>query len=157
MSLQRRPPQKLLLSGLRCLRDAAGVGILSWTHFRRKNSSRTPNPSSSARTPRTILKFERPSVERPPITIGRNYTCMFHYRSRQGPREVFPHRHARVLSIFLTHTKKFFFLWRQYAKKFCEVNDLEWEPKDKHDVVPPSEFFTNENMESYVFILVFKL
>ena len=36
------------------------------------------------------------------------------------------------------------------------MNDLEWTPKDIHDVVPPEEFFTNENMEDF-FIEIFQL
>ena len=36
------------------------------------------------------------------------------------------------------------------------MNDLEWEPSDKHDVVPPEEFFTNENMADF-FIELFRI
>ena len=36
------------------------------------------------------------------------------------------------------------------------MNDLEWEPSDKHDVVPPEEFFTNENISDF-FIELFRI
>ena len=38
---------------------------------------------------------------------------------------------------------------RQHAKRFAATNELDWKPKNKHDVVPPNEFLTNENMEDF--------
>ena len=36
-----------------------------------------------------------------------------------------------------------------HARKFCEFNDLDWEPTSKDDVCPPNEFFNNDNMSDF--------
>ena len=40
-------------------------------------------------------------------------------------------------------------MWRWHARKFCEFNDLDWEPTSKDDVCPPNEFFNNDNMSDF--------
>ena len=39
---------------------------------------------------------------------------------------------------------------------FAEANDLEWNPENADDVVPPEECFTNENNHGRFFIELFE-